>query len=132
LIVQINGATMPTTNELGVIGEGIALQALKSYEYTVLDRNWHWIGGEADIIARHGDFYVFVEVRLRTSGEEHAPEYSITPSKKEKLLSTAQVYMGTHDLADAPWRIDVIAIDMTPAGKVKRLALYQDAVRVDG
>jgi putative endonuclease len=123
---------MPSTRDLGDLGENIAVQALQTHRYTILERNWHWSGGEADVIAQQGEFYVLVEVKLRRSGGEHAAEDSITASKKEKLLNTAHVFMNTHNLTEAPWRIDVVAIDMTPAGKVKRLALYQDAVRAEG
>jgi putative endonuclease len=122
---------MPSIRDIGNLGERIAEQALQTHKYTILERNWHWQGGEADLIAQHGEFYVVVEVKLRRSGGERAAEESVTASKKEKLLNTALVYMTTHDLAEAPWRIDVVAIDMTPEGKVKRLALYQDAVRAE-
>jgi putative endonuclease len=130
--MQINGVFMPSTHDLGELGESIAAQALQTYKYTILERNWHWQGGEADLIAQQGEFYVVVEVKLRRFGGERAAEESITASKKEKLLNTALVYMTTHDLADAPWRIDVVAIHLTAGGKVKRLALYQDAVRAEG
>jgi putative endonuclease len=123
---------MSSTREIGDVGERIAVQALQTYGYRIVERNWHWSGGEADVIAQHGDFYVLVEVKLRRSGGEHAAEEAITPAKKAKLLNTVQVYMTDHNLTDFPWRIDVVAIDMTFAGKVKRLALYQDAVRADG
>jgi putative endonuclease len=123
--MQINGVVMPSTREIGAVGEQIAIQALQTHQYRIVERNWQWVGGEADIIAQHGDFYVLVEVKLRRSGGEHAAEEAITQVKKTKLLSTAQVYMTEHSLTDFPWRIDVVAIDMTMEGKVLRLALYQ-------
>ena len=52
---------------IGIIGEGIAANYLKSINYEILDRNFNCKQGEIDIIAKDKEEYVFVEVKTRTN-----------------------------------------------------------------
>jgi putative endonuclease len=120
-----------SSTELGRQGETIAAQALETHGYVVVDRNWRCPVGEVDIVAREGDTWVFVEVKLRQGHDYGSPEEAITQAKRDRLLQLAQNYLAEHDLSDVSWRIDVVAIGLAPSGKVLRLTLYQDAVRAD-
>jgi putative endonuclease len=120
-----------SSTELGRQGETIAVQALESHGYVVVDRNWRCPVGEVDIVAREGDTWVFVEVKLRQGHDYGSPEEAITQAKRDRLMQLAQNYLADHDLSDVSWRIDVVAIGLAPSGKVLRLTLHQDAVRAD-
>jgi putative endonuclease len=128
---QLEGDVV-STSERGHWGEEIAVHALEARQYVIVERNWRCRAGEIDIVARDGETWVFIEVKLR-QGEAHGlPEEAVTPSKQSRLLQAAEMYLDAHDLHDVPSRIDVVAISLGPSGKVHRLALYQDAVRADG
>jgi putative endonuclease len=121
-----------SSTEIGRQGEEIAAQALEAHGYVLVERNWRCPAGEVDIIARDGETWVFVEVKLRQGEDFGSPEEAVTGAKQERLLQAALVYLAEHDLRDVAWRIDVVAISLASDGKVRRLALYKDAVRADG
>jgi putative endonuclease len=98
----------------GERGERAAAAWLRRAGYTVLARNWrHRELGELDIVARHGDEIVFVEVRARRGTLEQAMSAaleSITERKRARLIALAQAYLDAHDLAGVRWRVDVAAV----------------------
>lgn len=58
-----------------------------------METNYRCRWGEVDIVAMDGDELVFVEVRTRSGGQFGTPEESITPSKRQRLVATAQYYL---------------------------------------
>jgi putative endonuclease len=114
--------------EVGDLGERIAAQHLKGLGYEILETNFRSREGEIDIIARKGEFLVFVEVRTRRSSSFGTPEESVTPQKKERLITLAQAYMEGRDDLPASWRIDVVAIELGREGKVSRLEIIENAI----
>lgn len=103
---------MAKRSEVGAWGEAIAAKRLAEAGHTVLARNWRKGHGEIDIITEHAGVITFVEVRTRRSDAFGAPEETITPRKRAKLIETAQAYLDANALTDAQWQIDVIAIDL--------------------
>ena len=120
-----------TPRELGIHGERVAEERLVDLGYRILDRNWSWPGGELDLVAEQNGEIVFVEVKARRSQTLGPPEESITRAKREKLIQTAHVYLGSVKRQDSPWRIDVVAIDMERDGTVIRLEHIVSAVEGD-
>ncbi|GAB4478442.1 MAG: YraN family protein [Anaerolineae bacterium] len=116
-----------STVERGRRGEDIAAQALETYGFTVVDRNWRCRAGEIDLIARDGDCWVFVEVKTRGGDEFGAPEEAVTPEKQSRLASSALAYLAEIEAGDVPWRIDVVAIELGSGGKVRRLTHHRSA-----
>ena len=53
--------------DTGIRGEKLARDFLKRQGYRIIETNYRCPEGEIDIIARHKDFLVFVEVRTKTS-----------------------------------------------------------------
>ncbi|HIE17798.1 MAG TPA: YraN family protein, partial [Dehalococcoidia bacterium] len=82
--------------ELGAAGEKLARDFLKKKGYRIRDTNFRCREGEIDIIARKKDHLVFVEVRTRSTTAFGSPEESVTLAKKEKLISAALSYIGSH------------------------------------
>ncbi len=99
---------------LGTRGEQAVLARLRREGYTILARNWrHPQLGELDIVARHGDEIVFVEVRTRHGAARQAFDRaftSIDEAKQTRLLALAQAFLEAHSLQNTPWRIDVAAV----------------------
>ena len=82
--------------DTGILGEKIAREFLKKKGYRIIEANYRSPEGEIDIVAKHGDSLVFVEVRTKTSLEFGSPEESITPVKMERLKAIAAYYQQTH------------------------------------
>ncbi len=117
---------------VGKLGERIALQHLVDNGYIVLCQNWRAREGEIDLVVKDGEQIVFVEVKTRTSHAYGWPEESITLAKRRHMQKAAWEYLDAHQLLDTDWRIDVIAIDLSPSGRLERLEHYQYAVGYDG
>jgi putative endonuclease len=100
----------PNRRAKGKQGETRAIAALQKAGYEIIERNWQCVLGEIDIVARHNDEIVFVEVRARVDGIDSALE-SVTRRKRANLARLASAYLNDHNLADAPHRIDVVAVE---------------------
>lgn len=92
--------------------EKVAAEFLKKQGYTIITMNFYFKGGEIDIIAREGEYLVFIEVKYRTSGSSGLPEEAVTPQKMQRISYGASYYMLSHHIPDsAPVRFDVVAVD---------------------
>jgi len=114
--------------EVGILGEKLAGDFLKKRGYHIWETNYRCPEGEIDIIARHRDSLVFIEVRTKRSREFGSPEESITPAKMERLRTVAARYRQTHDNLPSSWRIDVVAVELDQEGKISRIELIENAV----
>jgi len=116
---------------LGARGESLAATYLQQQGYVILARNWRASRlGEIDIVAREEDCLVLVEVKTRRSRDYGLPEESVTPAKQARLLSLAQAYLAEEvGDQDVNWRIDVVAVEISPRGKVQRMELFRNAVQ---
>lgn len=114
---------------LGKFGEEKAADHLTRMGYEILEHNVRTPCGELDLIAAHAGWTVFVEVKTRRSRTYGLPEEAITSRKKSRLLASAQYYLQQHDLSDAPWRIDVVAIEVDTAGSLHRIEVFENAVQ---
>lgn len=112
------------TTERGRRAEERAAEFLRSLGYRILARNYRWQGGEIDLIARDGDWLVFVEVKARSSRAYGLPEEAITPQKRHRLLQTARRYLQQHP-TELPVRFDVVALS---GGEAR---LYRNAFSSD-
>jgi putative endonuclease len=114
--------------ETGILGEKLAKDFLKKRGYRILEANYRCPEGEIDLIAKHKDCLVFVEVRTKKSQEFGSPEESITPTKKERLRAVASHYQQTHNNLPPLWRIDVVAVELNQKGKPLRIEVIENAV----
>ena len=114
--------------DVGILGENLAKNFLKKRGYRILESNYRCREGEIDIIARHRDSLVFIEVRTKRSLEFGSPEESITPTKMERLRAVAAHYQQTHNNLPASWRIDVVAVEIDQKDKPLRIELIENAV----
>ena len=91
--------------------EAKAAKFLKEQGLKILESQYRTKFGEIDLIARDGDEIVFVEVKARQSAEFGFPEESVTKSKLKKIALVGAQYLQSSKLLDAPYRIDVVAIE---------------------
>jgi len=117
--------------DTGILGEKLARDFLKKQGYRIIETNYRCPPGEIDIIAKHKDCLVFIEVRSKTSLEFGSPEESITPIKIGRLRAAASHYQQTHDNIYPSWRIDVVAVELDQNGKPSRIELIDNAISDD-
>lgn len=94
---------------IGSEGESLAARYLKRQGYTIVGQNFSCRYGEIDVIARQGDYIVFVEVKTRKNDAFAQPREFVTPAKQERIRKTALLWLQQNDLDLQP-RFDVIEI----------------------
>jgi putative endonuclease len=100
---------MARHNELGQIGEKLAVKELANKGYQVLDTNYRFGRDEVDIIARTKDLIVFVEVKTRENNYMGEPEESVSVAKQKRIIKVANHYMIDNDL-EMEGRFDIFGI----------------------
>ena len=111
---------------LGILGERLASSFLRINGYKIILKNYQTPLGEIDLIARHGEFLTFVEVKTRRSEAMGHPAESVTFHKRRQIVKVAQYYLKRYGIHDFPCRFDVVSIFLFPAGMPK-IELVQDA-----
>ena len=109
------------------IGESLAAKHLKARGYEILARNYRARRGEIDLIARDGEFVVFVEVKTRRSLKFGLPQAAVTLQKQRQISKVALAYLQSRNLLDTPCRFDVIAIHLSPQLKLWKLEQIESA-----
>ncbi len=112
---------------LGQHGENLAAQHLVAKGHEIVARNWRCEAGELDLVSLDGDCLAFVEVRTRRGRSLGSPEESITPTKQARLIALSEAYVQANDWT-GEWRIDVVAVEMDPRGRLLRVDHYENAV----
>lgn len=110
---------------IGKWGEETAAAYLIELGYEILARNARTPYGEIDIIAKQADTVIFVEVKTRTSNTMGLPEESITPRKRQHMISAAEHYAAEHEVDH--WQIDVISIEGKPESTPK-ITYFENAI----
>jgi len=123
-----NKVVTSTRREVGAAGEKLAVDFLKGLGYEILQTNFRCRQGEIDVIARQGECIVFVEVRTKKSRDFGTPEESVTSSKRERLILLANIYLQSLEGPPPSWRIDVVAVELTPHGGISRLDHIENAI----
>ncbi len=109
--------TPRATQPFGHYGEQLAIRYLQQKGYQIVVTNWRCTLGEMDIVAKKDQTLVFVEVRSRHEETTETAFESINKRKRSKLAGLAEAYIDLNDLEGVTWRIDVIGIAVTQAGK---------------
>jgi len=97
-------------NTYGKRSEIIASDYLKKKGYTILETNYKNKIGEIDLIAKDGDYIVFVEVKARLSGAFGHPFDAIDERKQQKIHAVASLYMVKNQKYGTNCRFDAISI----------------------
>jgi putative endonuclease len=97
-------------NELGKLGEEIAVDYLQKNGYEILETNWVFQKAEIDILAKKENTLAVVEVKTRSSIEFGLPQDFVKPKKIQLLVKAVHSYVTENDL-DIEVRFDIIAIN---------------------
>jgi putative endonuclease len=96
--------------ELGKIGEDLAVRELERRGYAITARRYRTRCGEIDIVAERDGVLVFVEVKARGDAEFGTAAEAVTPWKQRRLTRMARDYLTREHIADRPCRFDVVTV----------------------
>ena len=112
---------------IGNLGENIALKYLKERSHKILGTNYYSRFGEIDIISENENNIIFTEVKTRTSDRFGSPEDALTPRKLQKIKKTALQFLNNSTgLNTFNWRIDLIAVKLSPGQKTALLKHFKN------
>jgi putative endonuclease len=94
----------------GAWGEELALRYLTQRGYELVERNYRTRYGELDLILRHEDVLVFVEVKLRRGVGFGDPLEAVTPRKQAAVRTMAERYLSEKKPDFEAIRFDVVGI----------------------
>ncbi len=100
---------MAASKLTGAWGEALAAEYLRKKHYKIIAAGYRCRFGEIDLIAANRKYLVFVEVKLRKSGDFAAPRDYVDRRKQDKLRITASMYLSQNPTELQP-RFDVIEI----------------------
>ena len=101
---------------LGELGETLACEELRRRGYAILERRYRTRYGEIDIVARHGDVLVFVEVKARAGEAFGTGAEAVTRYKQRRVAQMAADFLVRRRLQDRPCRFDVVSIAVGESG----------------
>ncbi|WP_396185417.1 YraN family protein [Flavobacterium sp.] len=100
---------MADHNDLGKLGEELAVEFLRKNGYEILETNWTFQKAEVDIIAKKENILAIIEVKTRSSLDFGLPQDFVKPKKIQLLVKAVNEYVLSKDL-DIEVRFDIIAI----------------------
>src|SRR5213596_1717734 len=93
----------------GAQGETLACRFLRRKGYKILYRNFKGhSGGEIDVVCRHNDTLVFVEVKTRTREDFGRPLEAVDRAKQKRISRGALAWLRMLENPDILFRFDVV------------------------
>ena len=113
-------------HQTGRKGESVALLYLEQQGYKVIRVNWRYKHLEIDIVARDGDYLVFVEVKTRKDASFGMPYEAVDLVKQRRLVRAAERYLAVHPhMGDI--RFDIVSVLYSDEHECYHAALIKDA-----
>ncbi|MCL2799100.1 MAG: YraN family protein [Endomicrobia bacterium] len=101
---------MTDAREIGFDKEKEAAKFLIKNGYKIIETNFNTKYGEIDIVAKHKDYLVFIEVKYRKSSDILSPQEAVTFQKQQKIIKSAIVYLKQNRIK-SDIKFDVVAIN---------------------
>jgi len=101
----------PENRTLGRLGEQAAAQHLRKIGYKVLYRNFRAPhGGEVDLVCRHGNVLVFVEVKTRRTLIHGRPASAVNLRKQRLIARGALAWLRMLQHPSVRFRFDIVEV----------------------
>ncbi len=107
-------------------GEDLAGRYLEKEGCRVVARNYRCRLGELDLVVEGPDGVIFVEVRTKRQPCLVRPEETITRPKALRLARLAEWYLAATGQEERPWRVDLMAVELSAEGKLLRMQRFLD------
>jgi putative endonuclease len=105
----------------GFYGEDVACMLLKTYGFTIIERNFNTKFGEIDIIAHKKGIIHFVEVK--TTYGEYNPAENFHKTKLRRFVKTVKIYCFINKIKESDIQIDLALVNL----RDRRFNLIQNA-----
>lgn len=113
---------MKNKREVGTYYEEMAADYLIRCGYRILEKNFSCRQGEIDLIAKDGEYLVFIEVKYRSTAVFGDPGEAVDRRKQEKIYQAAKYYLHRFYYgSEVLCRFDVVLI------LGKQVSLIRDA-----
>ena len=89
--------------------ENLAALYLEARGYRIWKRNWRWGRKELDLVARHRDQLVIVEVKSMHGNRVNQPGVVVDRLKQRHLILATEAFIRIHDWHGST-RFDVVGI----------------------
>ncbi len=97
--------------KLGKDFEDMASAYLVQNGYTIVEANFWCRTGEIDLIARDGDYLVFIEVKYRKDSHKGMPLEAVDYRKIKNITRVSRYYLYKKQISEnQPCRFDVVSI----------------------
>lgn len=124
--------------EIGSLGEDIAMKYLQKRKFDIIDRNYWKKWGEIDIVAKKGGLIHFVEVKSvtrenidnvihETDDSTSRPEDNLHPWKLKRLSRAIQSYLLEKN-PESDWQFDVIIVYINTEDKRAKLRFLENII----
>jgi putative endonuclease len=113
----------------GEEGETLACEELERRGYAILSRRYRTAHGELDIVARDGEYLVFVEVKARDGSNFGEGEEAVTLQKQQRMVWMATDYLARRGGPDIACRFDVVGVNSR--SQPPTITVIPDAFRPD-
>jgi putative endonuclease len=107
---------MATHNDLGKLGEELAIGWLKRHGHQILYQNWRYSHYELDLVTLKKETLHIVEVKLRTSTQFGMPEQAVSRKKYRDLMKAADEFLTQH-LQYRYVQLDILSISKINGGE---------------
>lgn len=85
--------------------------------YRILLRQFSTASGEIDLVCRHGQTLIFVEVKARSRNDFGRPAEAVTAQKKRRLTKAALAYLQLLGNPQICFRFDVVEVFLQPGAR---------------
>ena len=102
---------MADHNDLGKLGEEMAVEFLEKEGYEIIETNWRFQKAEVDIIAKKDNILAIIEVKTRSSLSFGLPQEFVKPKKIQLLVKAVNEYVIRNNL-EVEVRFDIIALHL--------------------
>jgi putative endonuclease len=117
---------------VGALGEAIAARFLEGKGFTMVGKNYLRPWGEIDLIAKHNEVLVFVEVktvsRETTINSVHQirPEENMHREKIRRLSRAIETYLLDRKIGkEVPWRLDLVTVEIDILAKTGKCRHFE-------
>ena len=125
---------MAEHNDIGHVGEDIAVTFLMKHDFVVLQRNYRTKQGEIDVIAKKDDIIHFVEVKsikvrdfTKLESLSVTPEDNLTLSKWRKLLVSIASYLKHRNVShETRYQVDLACVYINTESREGLVKLLQN------
>ena len=107
------GSWFKNTRDKGGHFERLAEHYLTNQGLNFVARNYTCRYGEIDLIMRHQQTLVFVEVKYRKGAQFGGALHSLTTTKQQRLRRSIEHYLIAHHASNQPVRVDFVEIEGT-------------------